>query len=358
MDYFAAALTGVPGVGARRLRALLTCFQSAEQVWRATEKELHASHTLPESVIQKLISYRRQTDVSQIRENMRRVGVQCVTCFEDDYPMLLSQTNNPPVVLFYRGKLPEGNRIVSIIGSRKATPYGVNVAYHLARDLAAHGITIVSGGARGIDTAAHKGALTGGGATIVVAASGLDYVYPPENRKLFEAICEHGGAVISEYPLGVRPCGRRFPARNRIIAGMSRGVIVVEAAERSGSLITSDFALEEGRDVFAVPGSICSPLSKGTNQLLRKGAICVTGSVEILQEYDWKITETPLTGPADRLEPDEEWVYRFCSTGSMVTEEEILEQSGFSIPRLKLLLVKLQCKGKIREVRNGVFVAI
>lgn len=135
---------------------------------------------------------------------------------------------------------------------------------------------------------------------------------------------------------------------------MSCGVIVVEAAERSGSPITSDFALEEGRDVFAVPGSIFSSLSKGTNRLLRKGAICVTCSVEILQEYNWEITEIPQPGHADVLEPDEEWVYRFCSTGSMVTEEEILEQSGFSIPRLKLLLVKLQCKGKIREVRNGV----
>lgn len=358
MDYFAAALTGVPGVGARRLRALLTCFQSAEQVWRATEKELYASHTLPESVIQKLISYRRKTDIARIQEDMRRVGVQCVTCVESNYPMLLGQTNNPPAVLFYKGNLPEGNRIVSIVGSRKATPYGVNVSYRLAKELAAHGVTIVSGGARGIDRAAHKGALASGGATIVVAASGLDYVYPQENRKLFKAVCEHGGAVVSEYPLGVRPCGRQFPARNRIIAGMSCGVIVVEAAERSGSLITSDFALEEGRDVFAVPGSIFSSLSKGTNRLLRKGAICVTCSVEILQEYNWGITEIPQPGHADVLEPDEEWVYRFCSTGSMVTEEEILEQSGFSIPRLKLLLVKLQCKGKIREVRNGVFVAI
>ena len=163
MDYFAAALTGVPGVGARRLRALLTCFQSAEQVWRATEKELYASHTLPESVIQKLISYRRKTDIARIQEDMRRVGVQCVTCFESNYPMLLGQTNNPPAVLFYKGHLPEGNRIVSIVGSRKATPYGVNVSYQLAKELAAHGVTIVSGGARGIDTAAHNGALASGG---------------------------------------------------------------------------------------------------------------------------------------------------------------------------------------------------
>lgn len=205
MDYFAAALTGVPGVGARRLRALLTCFQSAEQVWRATEKELYASHTLPESVIQKLISYRRKTDIARIQEDMRRVGVQCVTCFESNYPMLLGQTNNPPAVLFYKGNLPEGNRIVSIVGSRKATPYGVNVSYQLAKELAAHGVTIVSGGARGIDTAAHNGALASGGATIVVAASGLDYVYPQENRKLFKAVCEHGGAVVSEYPLGCVP---------------------------------------------------------------------------------------------------------------------------------------------------------
>lgn len=164
----------------------------------------------------------------------------------------------------------------------------MQTAGRFARGLAEEGITVVSGGARGIDSASHEGALAGKAPTIVVAAFGLDRVYPPENRNLFHQIVEAGGAIISEYPLGTPPLGRQFPARNRIIAGMCRGVIVVEAAERSGSLITSDFALEEGRDVFSVPGSIYIPSCKGTNQLIRNGAICCTSFKDVLSEYGWE----------------------------------------------------------------------
>lgn len=237
------------------------------------------------------LAYRNETSLEQIEEKLYQLDIRCCTWEDSDYPPLLAETSNPPAVLFYCGALPCWERTVAIVGSRKATAYGIETAHQLAKELSAAGITIVSGGARGIDSASHTGAMEGGAPTVVVLACGLDRVYPPENRNLFHQVVERGGTMISEYPPGTPPLGRQFPARNRIIAGMSRGTLVVEAAERSGSLITSDFALEEGRDVFSVPGSIWLPSCKGTNQLIRNGAICCTSADDILSEYGWKEEE-------------------------------------------------------------------
>ena len=191
-----------------------------------------------------------------------------------------------------------------------------------------------------------------------VLACGLDRVYPPENRHLFHQVIESGGTLVSEYPPGTPPLGRQFPARNRIIAGMSRGILVAEAAERSGSLITSDFALEEGRDVFSVPGSIWLPSCKGTNQLIRNGAICCTSADDILSEYGWKEEENKKSekGFLEQLTLEEELVYRFCCTENEATSEEILQQSGLSVVKLTMLLLQLQLKGYIREVGSGRYI--
>lgn len=192
------------------------------------------------------MAYRKETEPEEIGEKLYRLQIRCVTWEDDLYPPLLQTTANPPAVLFYKGNNPVFEKTVAIVGSRKATPYGVQTAERIACGLAENGVTVVSGGARGIDSVAHEGALRGESPTVVALACGLDHVYPPENKNLFQKIIDNGGTIISEYPPGTPPLGRQFPARNRIIAGMSRGILVVEAAERSGALITSDFALEEG----------------------------------------------------------------------------------------------------------------
>lgn len=360
MDIYAAALPGCPRLGAKSIRGLIEAFNTAEDVWRASDDDIRASHVLTGKTEAAFLSYRRETDPESVAERMRQEGVRCCTWEEDDYPPLLSQTANPPAVLFYKGAVPDFEKTIAIVGSRKATAYGLQTAETFARGLSAAGVTVVSGGARGIDSSSHLGALSAKGTTVVVCAFGLDRVYPAENRNLFHRIVDEGGTLLSEYPLGTPPLGRQFPARNRIIAGMSRGTVVVEAAERSGSLITSDFALEEGRDVFAVPGSIYLPGCKGTNQLIRNGAICCTGVEDILSEYHWneeKGTESKKSF-REQLTLEEEMVYRFCCIDEEATSEEILQRSGLSVPKLTMLLLQLQLKGYIKETGPGRYIVV
>jgi DNA processing protein len=287
MDIFAAALAGCPRLGAKHMRALIEVFGTAEDVWKASDGEIVESHLLKGKTEASFLAYRKETDPEEIGEKLYRLQIRCVTWEDDLYPSLLQTTANPPAVLFYKGNDPAFEKTVAIVGSRKATPYGVQTAERVACGLSENGVTVISGGARGIDSAAHEGALRGESPTVVALACGLDHVYPPENKNLFQKIIDNGGTIISEYPPGTPPLGRQFPARNRIIAGMSRGILVVEAAERSGALITADFALEEGRDVFSVPGNIWLDSSRGTNHLIRSGAICCTSYEDILSEYGW-----------------------------------------------------------------------
>lgn len=357
MDIYAALLAASPGLGSRSVRALIEQFGSAKTVWEARSDELRESHLFTPKRLTNFLSFRNKTGPEDMEKSFTAHGISCVTWQEDEYPQALYETSNPPAVLFYQGTLPKSDRSISIVGSRKSTAYGIQTAERIAEDLSSQGVTIVSGGARGIDSAAHRGCLKGKSPTIAVAACGLDRTYPPENRNLFRQIAESGGCMISEYPPGTPPLGRQFPARNRIIAGLSRGVLVVEAAERSGSLITSDFALEEGRDVFSVPGNIWLPQSKGTNQLIRNGAICVTGAGDILSEYGWDGKESGTPAQKEQLTLEEELVYRFCCTGDEVSEEDILQQSGLSMVKLKIILLSLQLKGYIKEAGPGHFIS-
>lgn len=358
MDIYAAALPGMPQLGARRIRGLIAFFHTAENVWRASDAEIRESGVLSPALASKFCAWRGQEDPVRAGEELRKRDVQAVTWEEEAYPPLLRETANPPAVLFYRGSAPSWKKTVAVVGARKATAYGVNAAEHIAEGLAKEGVVIVSGGARGIDTAAHKGCLSGGAPTAAVMACGLDVTYPPENRNLFQKICDAGGTVLSEYPLGTMPLGRQFPARNRIIAGMCRAVVVTEAAERSGSLITADFALEEGRDVFAVPGSIWSSMSRGTNRLIRGGAVCCTGAEDILSEYGWERTgKAPEKKPAEQLTLEEEMVYRFCCAGETVSAEEILEQSALPVDKLTMILLSLTVKSYISEEGPGLYAA-
>lgn len=359
MDIYAAALAGMERLGAKRIRGLIEFFGSAEAVWRADTEALAAAKVISPSLSAKLYDYTRSTDLDAIARELAEKDVSVLTWEEEGYPPLLKTTANPPAVLFYRGEKPTWTKTIAIVGARKATAYGINAAKSIAENLAKEGVTIVSGGARGIDTVSHEGCMLGGAPTVAVLACGLDVTYPPENRNVFQKIVDKGGTLLSEYPLGTKPLGRQFPARNRIIAGMSRGVVVTEAAVRSGSLITADFALEEGRDVFSVPGSIWSAMSKGTNHLIRNGAICTTGAEDILTEYGWEEekSEEIQKSLAQQLTLEEEMVYRFCCIGDTVSSEDLLQQSGLPVPKLTMICLSLTMKGYVREVGAGLYAA-
>ena len=360
MDKYAAALPGCPGLGAKHMRGLIEFFDTPEDVWKAPDEDIRNAKILKGKTEAAFLEWRHTTEPDRVEEELYKADIRCCTWEDEDYPPLLAATSNPPAVLFYKGAVPSDEKMIAVVGSRKATSYGIQTAGTFSRELAKQEVTIVSGGARGIDSAAHKGALEGNGKTVVVAACGLDRVYPPENRNLFLQVIENGGTLISEYPLGTPPLGRQFPARNRIISGMARGVIVVEAAERSGSLITSDFALEEGRDVFSVPGSIYIPSCKGTNQLIRNGAICCTSYKDVLSEYGWDAAEEVGKEKVfkEQLTLEEELVYRFCCTENEITAEDIIQQSGLSVVKLTMLLLQLQLKGYIKETGPGRYIVI
>ncbi|KAF0189490.1 MAG: DNA protecting protein [Desulfobulbaceae bacterium] len=279
------SLSLVPGLGVTGLGRLVDCFAGANGVLQATVKERSQVGGIRAEALQGL------ADVTAVRkrgeqelERLAGLGAQAICLEDQDYPPLLRQISGPPPVLYVKGRkeLLE-SCCVAIVGSRAATSYGHRVASSLAHDLALQGVAVVSGMALGIDAFAHAGALSASGGTVAVLGCGLDVVYPQQNRRLYEQIRECG-LLVSEYPLGTRPEGFRFPARNRIIAGMSYGVVVVEAARKSGSLITAEFALEEGRDVFAVPGQVDSFKSAGAHWLLQQGAKLVLSAADILEE--------------------------------------------------------------------------
>ena len=272
----------VPYVGPARLRRLLDHFGTLRDAWHAAEPALRAC--LEERARLALVATRRALDPGRLLEQLERDGVRVVTLIDDAYPASLRQVSAPPPVLYYRGELLETDRVaVAVVGTRRVTAYGREMASRIAGDLARSGVTIVSGLARGIDGVAHQAALDAGGRTIAVLGSGVNRVYPPEHRHLARRIMEQG-AVLSDYSPDTPPEGVNFPPRNRIISGLSLGVVVVEAPDRSGALITVDFAADQGRDVFAVPGPATAPNSAGCNRLLREGARLVRSAEDILED--------------------------------------------------------------------------
>jgi DNA processing protein len=275
----------VRGIGPARLRALLDYFGSIEQAWHAPADALHEAG-LDRRSLAHLVQTRKELDLSEELARIRRAGLQVLTWDDPRYPERLLAINDPPPVLYVRGELLlSDDWAVAIVGTRLATVYGKEAARRLSADLARSGVTVISGLARGIDVTAHQAALEAGGRTIAVLGSGLDVIYPWEHQRVAGQIAAHG-ALISEYALGTQPDASNFPPRNRIISGLSRGVVVIEAGDRSGALITATFAAEQGRDVFAVPGSIFQRSSQGTNRLIREGAKPVLSSADILQELD------------------------------------------------------------------------
>ena len=364
-----------PGIGPRAAAKLLERFGSAEAVFNATRAELEALRLRPEaieSIRARDLHERAGGEIERVRE----LGADILLLDDGVYPALLREIFDPPITLYVKGAWTEcfEQPCVAMVGSRRCSTYGQNAAVMLARDLAERGVTITSGLARGIDAAAHRGALEAGGRTVAVMGTGLDQVYPRDHKKLAEEILEHGGAIVSEFPLETPPAPQNFPYRNRVISGLSLGVVVVEAAENSGSLITARMAMEQNREVFSVPGNITSRNSFGTNYLI-KGA-----GAKLVQQWQDIATELPpeiaarLLPPATKkrteekglveqleLVPDdlsltEHAVLRLLSADDSVHIDALVEASKLTVPELTSALLALEMRELIRQLPGKCFV--
>jgi DNA processing protein len=345
------ALSGIPGIGRVRISQLNVYFGSLQDAWQAPEGKLRQAG-LDSRSIDALVTLRPRISIDAEMERLERHGVNVLICEDPNYPSRLKEIYDYPPVLYVRGNLPaEDEPCLAIVGTRRPTVYGRQVTEEIVADLARSGITIISGLARGIDSVAHRTALDARGKTVAVFGSGLDIVYPGENAKLAQAIMEHG-ALVSEYPLGVKPKAENFPLRNRIMSGLSLGVLVVEAGEKSGALITAQQALEQNREVFAIPGSILSPASQGTNRLIQEGAKLVRNYADILQELNLTIVvqqaEIEAFSPANEVESA--ILQQLSSEPSHI--DEICRRSGLTMPEVSSTLSMLELKGIARQVGN------
>jgi DNA processing protein len=354
----------VPEFGMLRLRSLLEKFGSVSGILKAGVDDLCSVPRMGRTTSESLLKSARSLCAAKELELANKHGVKVVTFFGEGYPESLKVIPDPPVVLYIKGTLPaENNLMVAIIGARRASYYGVSTAENLAGCLAAKGITVVSGLARGIDTAAHKGALKSNGHTIAVLGSGLSKIYPPENRRLAESISE-SGAVVSEFPMETAPLRENFPRRNRVISGLSLGVVVVEAANGSGSLITASYAAEQGREVFAVPGRVDSPNSAGTHSLLKDGAKLVENVEDIIDELPPAVRDSLRTVSGndgesktctDSLNEAEKVIFNLLSSEPMHIDE-IARSSEFPLSEILNILIHLEIKKVVRQFPGKLFV--
>lgn len=298
-------LKSVPGIGNLLFRRLIDHFGTPEKVLAASRDQLGRVEGITSRTANAIHRHRTPDDVYREIDAISRSRFRILTQHDQAYPKLLLHIPDPPPVLYLYGSLDRSACHMAVVGSRMATSYGRAATRRLCAQLVDHGMVITSGMARGIDTCAHKGALGAGGRTVAVLGSGLNRIYPPENRGLFERIAENG-AVLSEFTLNAEPEARHFPQRNRIISGMSLGTVVVEAARRSGSLITARLAAEQGREVFAVPGSIQAPTARGTHHLIQQGAKLAQSAADIVEELDPQTIQACMAqhGEARQAEPD------------------------------------------------------
>ncbi len=345
--FYDALLLEAPGIGKVRLEKLKAFFGDAETAWQATDRDLSLSGILSGNELENLLLHRAKVDPIATVATWHNKGIGVCSINDPQYPRLLQQCYDPPAFLFYRGCLQADSVCLAVVGSRRSTPYGRNVARSFSESLSRAGVTIVSGAARGIDAAAHEGALAAGAVTIAVLGSGVDMPYPAENRRLIDQIAETG-CVISEYPPGTPPAAGRFPARNRIVAGMSVGVLVVEAAEKSGALITADLAMEENRDVYAVPGSIFSEASRGTHRLIQQGARLISCVDDILE--DMGLTRNVTTDLAlPKLTDPELKILSCLSYEQPKSVEELLADTDLAPAGLQVLLLQMEMAGHVEK---------
>lgn len=345
----------VLGIGPARLRALLDFFGSIAEAWHADAASL-TEVGLDRRSISNLLAARKSLDLTRELERLDRAGVRVLTWDSEDYPINLRNIYDPPPVIYVQGDLlPEDDWAVAMVGTRHATVYGKEVARHLATGLAQNGVTVVSGLAAGIDAVAHQAALDAGGRTLAVLGSGVDIVYPEQNRRLAEQLARQG-ALISEYPLGTQPERTNFPPRNRLISGLSLGTVVVEAGARSGALITANFATEQGRDVFAVPGSIFQRSCEGTNRLIRDGAKPVLVVEDVLEELNLaQVTQQAEVRATVPTTPTERAVLDLLSA-EPVHVDELGRAAELPAPVVSSTLALLELKGLARQVSSMSYV--
>jgi len=345
----------IPGIGRVRLVQLENHFGQLERAWQADAAELKRAG-LDKGALRAISTHRAKISLDEEMEKLDRHGVKVLTYRDTDYPDRLKEIYDYPPLIYVRGTILPGDEwSLAVVGTRRASVYGRQVTEEIVRDLARSRITTISGLARGIDTVAHRSALDAGGRTIAVFGCGLDIVYPSDNANLARRILEEG-ALISEYPLGSRPRPENFPRRNRIMSGLSLGVLVVEAGEQSGAMITANLALEQNREVFAVPGSILSPASKGTNRLIQEGAKMVRDFKDIAEELN-------LTAVAQQIEmkevmPSSETESRLLKQlGAEPTHiDEVCRSIQLPMPTVSSTLAMMELKGLVKQVGTMSFV--
>lgn len=354
---YAYWLHNIPGIGNGKIRHMLEEAVRAEEIYHMPLPQLKKVHGLTEEDIKAIHKSQKKWDIDKEWFRLMEQGIGFVSLEQTEFPEKVRHIPNPPYALYYVGKLPDENRkAVAIVGARTRSAYGSQIATELAKELARNGIQVISGLARGIDRDAHQGALEGGGDTYAVLGCGVNICYPRENRFLYNKMIETGG-IISEYLPGTPPLAQQFPARNRIIAGLCNCVVVVEAKEKSGSLITADYAMEQGRDVYAVPGRISDTLSQGCNRLIKQGAGALISMEDFLSDLEIlsEINYTQMDFRKNLLEKDESLVYSltdFRPTGVAT----LVEKTGISLSRLLEILEKLESLGLIKETFTNYYI--
>jgi len=358
------ALNMIEHVGPVRVRQLLEFFGEAPAILKASKSQLLKVRGIGDDTAEAIAAWEQSVDLGAELKRIQEFGCHILVQTDEDYPELLRQIYDPPIVLYVKGQLTTKDKnAVAMVGSRQTTHYGLEVARKLAYQLAYVGVTVVSGGARGIDTAAHQGALTSKGRTIAILGTGINIIFPSENVDLFERIAANG-AVITQFPFNRAADKQSFPIRNRIVAGMTLGTVVVEAHLTSGALITSNFATEYGRQVFAVPGRIDSPRSKGCHELIKKGAKLCESAEDILSEFEYLFpasnrppapNETGVL-PAIELSGTEQQVYDVLMVKDETSIDEVIRHSGLPTSTVSVALLGLEMKRLIRQLPGKLFV--
>ena len=343
------AFNNIPGIGRVRLAQLDNYFGNLENAWKAPIGELKKTG-IDTVAIRAINRYRPDISPDEAMEKLDHYGVKVVTCNDPDYPSKLKEIYDYPPVIYLRGNLlPEDEWCLAVVGTRRASVYGKQVTEEIVSDLARSKITIVSGLAKGIDTVAHKATLSAGGRTLAVFACGLDIVYPGENERLARDIMEHG-CLLSEYALGTRPRAENFPRRNRILSGLSLGVLVTEAGESSGAMITARMALEQNREVLAIPGSILSPVSRGTNQLIQEGAKLVRDYEDILEELNLTTVTRQMEMKEILPETETEAALLRQLSAQPIHIDEVCQKSGLAAATVSGTLAMMELKGLVKQI--------
>lgn len=354
------ALHSIDGLGPIRLKSLLKHFgNDPKLVWEGEIREIRAIG-IPEPTCQLLVEIRKNLDPEKYMESILNAGIKWMTLFDEVYPKLLKEIYDPPIIFYYKGEiLPEDEKALAVVGTRKITGYGRLVTEKFTTELVNFGFTIVSGLARGVDSAAHWSAVNSGGRTIAVLGGGLNKIFPPENERLAKIIADGHGAVISEFPPDYPSLPGNFPARNRIISGLSLGVLVTEAAKDSGSLITARLALEQGREVFAVPGPVTSDLSKGPINLIKEGATLVIEASEILDELGMEeVKNSELRVQSlENLSEEEKKILELLENENRHIDE-MGRELGLSAAKISASLLKMEISGIVRNLGGGVYCKI